>query len=123
MPINPVLESLTKASEGLLFPSETEAELVPFLWEAAAAPTSERLRAQAGATADTAVEKTTLPDLLRTVPNEDRPKFRALEVTLEAHLSAIQVYKVGDEPEKTVWIVGETVDGHWAGLKTRVVET
>jgi hypothetical protein len=120
---NPVLESLAKASEGLLFPSETEAELEPFLWEAAAAPTSERLRTQAGAAADAVVVKTTLADLFRTVPSEDRRKFQALQVTLEAQLSAIQVYKVGDAPEKTVWIVGETVDGRWAGLKTSVVET
>lgn len=118
-----VLDALTRASEGLLFPSETEAELEPFLWEAAAAPTHERLRAQAGVSADAAVEKTTLADLLRTVPSEDRSKFQALQVTLEAQLAAIQVYKVGDEPEKTVWIVGETVDGRWAGLRTTVVET
>jgi Nuclease A inhibitor-like protein len=120
---NPVLESLTKASEGLLFPSETEAELEPFLWEAAAAPTRERLCTQAGAAASAAVEKGTLADLLRTVPSADRPKFQALQVTLEAQLSDIQVYKVGDEPEKTVWIVGKTADGRWAGLKTTVVET
>jgi hypothetical protein len=33
------------------------------------------------------------------------------------------VYKVGDEPEKQVYIVGRTSDGRWAGLKTTVVET
>ena len=120
---NPVLESLTKASKGLLFPSETEAELEPFLWEAAAAPTRERLRKQAGAAADAAVEEATLAELLRTVPSEDRPKFQALQKTLEALLSGMQVYKVGDEAEKTVWIVGKTADGRWAGLKTTVVET
>jgi hypothetical protein len=33
------------------------------------------------------------------------------------------VYKVGDEPEKDVYIVGMTNDRQWAGLKTTVVET
>jgi hypothetical protein len=33
------------------------------------------------------------------------------------------VYRVGDEPEKDVFIVGQTKDGHLAGLKTTVVET
>jgi hypothetical protein len=38
-------------------------------------------------------------------------------------LSDIKVYKIGDEPEKPVYIVGKTADGRWAGLKTTVVET
>jgi hypothetical protein len=33
------------------------------------------------------------------------------------------VYKVGDEPEREVYIVGKTKDGQWAGLQTAVVET
>src|SRR5260370_986330 len=84
----------------VLMPNETEAGLVPFLWEGADAPTSERLRQLAGAAADAAIEEATLPDLLRTVPSEDRSKFQALQKTLEAQLSGIHVYKVGDEPEK-----------------------
>jgi hypothetical protein len=34
-----------------------------------------------------------------------------------------KVYKVGDEAEREVYIVGKTKDGRWAGLKTTVVET
>ncbi len=33
-----------------------------------------------------------------------------------------KVYKVGDEPERVVYIVGKTSDGQLAGLKTPVVE-
>jgi hypothetical protein len=35
----------------------------------------------------------------------------------------VKVYKVGDEPEKAVYVAGKTPDGKWAGLKTSVVET
>jgi hypothetical protein len=35
----------------------------------------------------------------------------------------VKVYKVGDDSEKEVYIVGKTLDGKWAGLKTNVVET
>jgi hypothetical protein len=35
----------------------------------------------------------------------------------------VKVYKIGDEAEKEAYIVGKTSDGHWAGLKTTVVET
>jgi hypothetical protein len=42
---------------------------------------------------------------------------------LQEQLSGVKVYKVGDEAEKQVYIVGKTADGKWAGLKTTVVET
>jgi hypothetical protein len=38
-------------------------------------------------------------------------------------LSGIKVYKLGEEAEKAVYIVGKTKAGHWAGLKSSVVET
>jgi hypothetical protein len=121
--MHPALQALTKASKGLLFPSETEAELSPFLWAAGETPTPERLRQLADADAESAVETTTLPELLQTVPSEDRARFQALQATLQANLAGIQVFRVGDEAEKAVWIVGRTADGSWAGLKTTVVES
>jgi hypothetical protein len=50
-------------------------------------------------------------------------KFQKLAQVLKAQLSGVKVYKVGDEPEKRVFIVGKTQDGRWAGLRTTVVET
>ena len=57
------------------------------------------------------------------MPQEDRPRFDALRQTLAGQLSGVKVYKVGDEPEKQVYVVGKAPDGRWAGLKTTVVET
>jgi Nuclease A inhibitor-like protein len=57
------------------------------------------------------------------VPPEDKAKFDKLAKALQEQLSEVKVYKVGDEPEKQVYIVGKTQDAHWAGLKTTVVET
>ncbi len=118
-----VLDALKKASKGLLFPSETDAPLEPFAWPDGAALTPERVLQLSGTRAGTAVEQTTLADLFVTVPKEDRAKFDALRKTLESQLSGITVYRVGDEPEKDVYIVGRTKDGQLAGLKTTVVET
>ncbi|HEV3311199.1 MAG TPA: nuclease A inhibitor family protein, partial [Chloroflexota bacterium] len=70
-----------------------------------------------------AVEETTLDDLLSTVPEEDRPQFDKLAAAIKAQLSGVKVYKVGDEAERQVYVVGKTSDGQWAGLKTTVVET
>ena len=118
-----VLDALKQASQGLLFPSETDAPLEPFAWEGSAKLSKDRLRQRAGAGPGTAVDQTTLDDLLRTVPQEDKPKFDALRKALAGQLSGVKVYKVGDEAERQVYVVGKAPDGRWAGLKTTVVET
>jgi hypothetical protein len=121
---HPAVEALAKASKGLLFPSETDAPLEPFLWEDAGDKlTKDKVRQLAGAPKGVGVEETTLDDLLSTVPEEDRPQFDKLAAPIKQQLSGVKVYKVGDEPEKQVYVVGKTSDGKWAGLKTAVVET
>jgi hypothetical protein len=70
----------------------------------------------------TPVEETDMATLLRTIPPEDKAKFDKLAKVLQEQLSGIKVYKVGDEAEREVYIVGKAKDGRWAGLKTSVVE-
>jgi hypothetical protein len=48
---------------------------------------------------------------------------RPLGIERQGQPSDIKVYRVGDEAEKEVYILGKTKDGRWAGLKTTVVET
>jgi hypothetical protein len=120
---DPVLDALQRASEGLRYTSETDAGFKPFVWNNGDALTHERLRERAGATPDTAVEETTLDRFFRAVPSEDKAKFQKLAQVLKEQLSDIKVYKLGEEAEKEVYIVGKTADGRWAGLKTTVVET
>ena len=120
---SPVLDALQKASKGLQFTSETEAGFEPFLWEGTDKLTNQRLVELAGTEKGTAVEEDTLDRFFRAVPAEDKAKFDKLAKALQEQLSAIKVYKVGDEAEKDVYIVGKTKDGQWAGLKTTVVET
>ena len=38
-------------------------------------------------------------------------------------VALLPVFKGGDEAQKQAFVVGKTVDGKWAGLKTTVVET
>jgi histidine triad (HIT) family protein len=120
---HPVVDALKKASKGLLFPSESDAPLKPFLWDDGGKLTKDRLRKLAGAEESETVEESSLDDLLRTVSSEDRAKFDKLASAVKQQLSGVKVYKVGDEPEKAVYVVGTTSDGKWAGLKTSVVET
>jgi hypothetical protein len=120
---NPVVDALAKASKGLMFPSESDAPLEPFLWDDGGKLTEGRLREAAGAEEGATVEALSLDDLLRTVPSEDRAKFDKLAAAVKQQVSGVKVYMVGDEPEKAVYVVGKTSDGKWAGLKTSVVET
>jgi hypothetical protein len=120
---HPAIEALAKASKGLLFPSESEAPLEPFLWDDGGKLTKDRLRELAGAEEGAAVEESSVEDLLKTVPSEDRAKFDKLAAAVKQQLSGVKVYKVGDEPEKAVYVVGKTPDAKWAGLKTSVVES
>jgi hypothetical protein len=85
--------------------------------------TKKRLLELASAEDGTAVEEETLDDFFHAVPPEDKAQFDKLAQVLKAQLSGIKVYKVGDEAEKQVYVVGKTSDGQWAGLKTSVVET
>jgi hypothetical protein len=120
---HPTVEALKQASKGLLFPSETDAPFKAFLWESAGQLTPERVCALAGAEEGTEVEEMSLDDLLETVPSEDRADFQRLVDAIRQQLSEVKVYKVGDEAERDVFIVGKDHDGEVAGLKTKVVET
>ena len=42
---------------------------------------------------------------------------------MQRDLTWVKVYKIGDEAEKLVYVVGKTNDGRWAGVRTSVVET
>jgi hypothetical protein len=85
--------------------------------------TKKKLPELVGAEPGTAVEETTPDDLFATIPSEDKAKFDALRQALEGQVSGLKVFKVGDEAEKQVYLVGKAPDGRWAGLKTTVVET
>ena len=119
---HPLLALLKKACEGLLFSSETDAELNPFVWDAKDGPTPKRFAELSERGDDPAIEKMTLAAFFRAVPKSEKAKFDALAKQLQEHLSDIEVHKVG-EVNLAVFIVGKTDDGKWAGLQTEVVET
>src|SRR5690348_16752453 len=107
---DPTLDALKKAARGLVFVSETEAPLEPFVWQDGGELTQARLRKLAGAAAGTPVEQMTLDDFFRAVPREDKAKFQKLEKVLKEQLSGVKVYKLGEEADKDVYIAGKTAD-------------
>lgn len=128
------LDQLKKASDGLLFMSESEAPLEFFHWQAFdnEALTTESLLQKTGHSSDTSVEVVDLDSFFEVATtehawhdSEDKQtvkKFQTLVETLKQSLSDIKVYRVGQRTID-VYIVGKTVLGDYAGLSTKVVET
>jgi hypothetical protein len=120
---DPALDALKTACKGLMMPSESDAPFSAFTWPASGDLTHEGLLQLAGEAPGSSVEEDTLDNLWRTIPSGDRARFQKLQQAIHQQLSNVTVYKVGDEAERQVYIVGKTQGGQWVGLKTSVVET
>lgn len=132
---NPSLQDqLQKATEGLLFMSESEAPLEPFTWES---------EGGSALNAQTILQKTKHPketpvdvvdvDCFFEVATKEQDwhfpeeremvkKFQALVETLKTNLSDLTVYRVGKR-SIDVYIVGKTPTQEYVGLSTKVIET
>lgn len=124
-----ITDRLTKLSEGLLFPSESEYPLEPFTWKSATL-NRKTILTQAGKLAKTPIEVIALEDFFATVvtdqdwfEDEDREiaqRFRDLQTAI-ATLENVQVFRLG-KVEIDVYIVGE-IGQDLVGLRTTVIET
>ena len=125
-------DAITRATEGLLFHSESDAPLQPYRWAGDTAPSRKGLLKAEGRGADEVVEKETLHELFDPVTEEqsfwsddDRAeagRYKAVVRLLEEALREIRVYRVG-KVDVDVYVVGKHGSGEWVGVKTHVVET
>ncbi|HEX6292630.1 MAG TPA: nuclease A inhibitor family protein [Herpetosiphonaceae bacterium] len=127
------MDEITDASEGLLFPSETDAPLRLFVWDAPAPFSVEALREARGYAEQTPIATLDIDQFFSPAtrsydwhgPAEQERvrRFGALVETLKAHLRDIAVCRVGASGTIDVFVVGRTDDGSIAGVTTQVVET
>lgn len=126
------VQTLEQAAKGLLFPSETDAPFAPFFWPAKDTTlTPERLAQLAGVPAGATVKTAKLDSFFRPATKEEDwhnvqeqaevQRFRELVKVIKSTLTDVRVFRVG-ETSIDVFIVGQ-VEGGFAGLQTRVVET
>lgn len=130
---HPALSVLKEAAQGLLFPSETDAPLLPFFWpDADTSPlTSDRVRALGGVAEGAPLKSVSLAAFFRPATKAEEwhdaeeagevERFKGLVAVLKATLKQPQAWRAG-EVKIEVYIVG-AVEGGWAGLQTHVVET
>lgn len=115
--------SISGASAGLIYISETDAEVTPFEGGPAGAVTAADLLAQTGHAADAAVEERGFEEIFaRLMRGDAAAGFGALKGVLEQNLRDLKVFKVG-KIQLDVYIVGLDADGNLSGVQTKAVET
>lgn len=129
---DPITAQLTQASEGLLFPSESDAPFEAIHWKAEGKLTPATLLQLTGHSPNSpvammSVDKFFAPAVAEQDWHDDEEKetvrkFQNLVTVLKANLSKLQVFMVSDRTID-VYIIGTTPDGDWAGLVTKVIET
>jgi hypothetical protein len=127
-----VVEALSQASAGLMFPSETDASFEVFEWPGEQGkPDKARVLELAGLPPTASVRTKSLAAFFQEVTREqdwhdkeekaEVARFQQLVRAIEESLADVKVFLIG-RVEQDVFVVGRTESG-WAGLKTRVVET
>ncbi len=126
------VEEVRKLSEGLYYISETDAEIIPFAGEKAAAVTKEEVLRQTKAAAETPVEERNFAEIFRRLTavqdwygeeeKETAARFGKLMDFLEKNLKDLKVYKVGSIQLK-IYFVGLDAEGRLRGIQTEAVET
>lgn len=128
-----IAATLKKASEGLQYPSETDAPFEPFEWPGEQGkPDKARVLVLTGLPAGTPVKVKSLDAFFKDATEEqdwqdaevkaEVQKFKQLVQAIKDALADVKVFLVGKGSEKDAFIVGRT-DAGWAGLRTKVVET
>ena len=127
-------QSLLQATEGLLYPSETDEPFVYFEWDLSGnAPLSEQaVRKYTDKARQVSVGKQPLDDFFGPVTEtkdwhhadeiKQVEQFKALQKQITENLTDIQVFRVG-KTDIDVYVVGRTPSGKWAGISTKVTET
>lgn len=128
-----LIDEIAGASEGLLFMSETDAPITPFVWEESTPFSIAALRETKGYDASTPITRLDVDEFFGSATRtfdwhgpEERERVRRFEVllaTLKSCLSDLAAYKVGASGAIDVFVIGKAEDGTFAGVSTQVVET
>ena len=123
---------IAKATDGLLFSSEADYPLEPFVWTDTAPFSPDALYKLTTLPPSTPVTKEDIDDFFAPMlspasgdtpaARKRRTRFRKLVRLLRQHFSDLAVYKLGTV-EMPTFIVGRLANGTVAGLRTTVVET
>ncbi|HEX2972250.1 MAG TPA: nuclease A inhibitor family protein, partial [Tepidisphaeraceae bacterium] len=116
------LQEIITASQGLMYPSETDAPFEPFCWTAQGGG-SARNQIAAHAGKGRPIQEVSVEDFFAELDDsEDADCFHTLRQALETHLMGLKIFRLG-QIKIDVYLIGQTRSGDWAGLHTLSVET
>ncbi|MDB5290344.1 MAG: Nuclease inhibitor-like protein [Phycisphaerales bacterium] len=120
-PHDDLLEALKMATNGLLYPSESDEPFEPFRWKRTTDDPAKEVAAHDKPGAK--IREQSVDEFFAGLAeSDDAKKFADLRRELESRLSGLRVFRVGDI-EVGVYLIGKTPSGDWAGLRTTSVET
>jgi hypothetical protein len=133
MATDPILTALKKASAGLLYPSESDEPFEAFHWpDQRGAITPEALLRAGQHDPNSKVEEMPFDQFFAKLGEEiaaqgeegeaDLKRYRKLEQALRKQLTDLKVFRVG-QTAVSIYLIGQSKDGSWAGLRTTSVET
>lgn len=127
-----LLRELKRLSEGLFIMSESDYPFEILYLDGKDGLSYERLRELAGSPSNAPIETRSLEDFSRSTIYyagvKDGPEARPVESPeslfrlLKENLRELRVYRIG-EINIPVYIIGQSAEGNWIGLSTRVIET
>lgn len=127
-----LIKELKKASNGLLWLSESNYSWEVIYWDNIRELTSNTLRQQINCAAEVKLEIRKPEEFFASAVQEQEwhneaekqqvERYQFLVHLLYSHLDNIQVYRVG-EVEIDIYVLGQTTHKAIAGLKTKSVET
>lgn len=126
------VEMIKKASEGLYYISETDAEILPFIGAKAEHVTKEEILRQTHNKADAPIAEKSFDDIFQRLTrvedwfgDEEKAtaaKYAELRDLLKNNLKDLKVFKVGSI-EIDIYFVGLDEAGNLTGIQTKAVET
>jgi hypothetical protein len=133
MSTSDTVSTLRQAADGLTYPSETDAPWAAFAWpDATGTPTADEVRRRGRLKPSAPVEEQSVDQLFQSLVEEqdwfgesekaEAAKNRTLRDAVKNTLTETRVFRIGTR-KVTVYVVGRTKEGGWAGLKTTAVET
>jgi sarcosine oxidase gamma subunit len=120
--------AISKASAGLVYPSESDAPFDLVRWDAAqgdpSPATVATLAGGKGKRKARPVQEVSPDEFFAALAEtDDAAKFQALEQTLKTALADLRVYRVGGSAKIDIYVLGRAASGEWLGLHTTSVET
>lgn len=131
-PSRNLVEEIKKALQGLIYISETDAEILPFVGTTTEKVDREEIVKQTKAASDAPVEEkefsaffarlTEIQDWFGDEEKETARRYAALKEILEKNIRDLKVFKIG-KIELDIYVAGLDSENTFLGIKTKSVET